>query len=129
VAREIVKRFSNVTRVGITLRESISATHNNWGAMLYVADSDSAFFAPLSDGTYSPYHITGIVDRVGAGDSFGAGLIHCLRSSDYSDSADAVAFATAASCLTHSISGDFNYSTRGEIEALMKGSGSGRVVR
>jgi 2-dehydro-3-deoxygluconokinase len=129
VARAIVERFSNVTMVGITLRESISATHNNWGAMLYIAETDTAYFAPLSDSQYQPYRITGIVDRVGAGDSFGAGLIHCLRSQDYSNPADAVAFATAASCLTHSISGDFNFSTRSEIEALMGDSGSGRVVR
>lgn len=129
VARAIVERFPTVSKVGITLRESISATHNNWGAMLYVAESDTAYFAPLADGAYTPYRITGIVDRVGAGDSFGAGLIHCLRSEDYSKPADAVAFAVAASCLTHSISGDFNYSTRSEIEALMGGSGSGRVVR
>jgi 2-dehydro-3-deoxygluconokinase len=129
VARAIVERFANVKMVGITLRESISATHNNWGAMLYIAETDTAYFAPMYDGAYRPYQITGIVDRVGAGDSFGAGLIHSFLSEDLSAPEDAVAFATAASCLTHSISGDFNFSTRSEIEALMRGSGSGRVVR
>lgn len=129
VARAIVKRFPNVERVGITLRESISATHNNWGAMLYIADGDTAYFAPMVGDEYRPYQITGIVDRVGAGDSFGAGLIYCFLSDDLSNPSDALGFATAASCLTHSISGDFNYSTRAEVEALMRGSGSGRVVR
>ena len=129
VAREIVKQFSNVSAVAITLRESISASHNNWGAMLYVAKSDQAFFAPVRNGQYSPYQIKNIVDRVGGGDAFGAGLIFALQTPELSDPENTVTFATAASCLAQSISGDFNYNSREEVEALMKGSSSGRVVR
>jgi len=129
VAREIARQFPNVTRVAITLRESISASHNNWGAMLYDSSLDAAFFAPLHDGDYHPYEIRNIVDRVGAGDSFAAALIFALNTPELNSPETGVAFAAAASCLAHSISGDFNYTSRSEAEALMKGSGSGRVVR
>ncbi len=129
VAREIVRQFPNITRVAITLRESISASHNNWGALLYESARDEAFFAPLQDACYEPYQIRNIVDRVGAGDSFAAALIFALTTPELSSPETAVAFAAAASCLAHSIPGDFNYSSRGEVEALMKGSGSGRVIR
>ena len=130
VAQRIVEQFPNVSKVAITLRESFSASHNNWGAMLFDAQSGSAHFAPLAaDGSYSPYQITNIVDRVGAGDSFAGGLVFALNTPELADSATALKYAVAASCLKHSIKGDFNYSTRAEIEALMKGSGSGRVQR
>ena len=69
VARRIVEQCPGITHVAITLRESISASHNNWGAMLYAARQQAAFFAPLSGGRYHPYSITHIVDRVGAGDA------------------------------------------------------------
>ena len=113
----------------ITLRESISATHNNWGAMLYDAASCRAHFAPLKGGAYAPYEIKAIVDRVGGGDSFGAGLVFALNTPELSNPEDAIRFAVASSSLCHSINGDFNYSSRSEVEALMGGSGSGRVVR
>jgi 2-dehydro-3-deoxygluconokinase len=129
VAREIVRRFPNIGRVGITLRESMSADWNNWGAMLYDGKSDQSHFAPVHEGRYSPYPIRDIVDRVGAGDAFGAGLIHAMCSSDLADPDRAVQFAAAASCLAHSIEGDFNFSTRDDIERLMAGSASGRVIR
>lgn len=130
VARRIVEQYANVSKVAITLRESISASHNNWGAMLYDSESDTSHFAPLDqDGNYSPYQICDIVDRVGAGDSFAGGLIVALNTPELSDPATAIRYATAASCLKHSIKGDFNYSTRAEIESLMKGGGSGRVQR
>ncbi|MFP6764311.1 MAG: sugar kinase [Planctomycetaceae bacterium] len=130
VAERIVEQYPNVSKVAITLRESLSASHNNWGAMLFDADDSAAHFAPLnSTGTYSPYEIRNIVDRVGAGDSFAGGLIFALNTPELSDSATALRYAVAASCLKHSIKGDFNYSTRLEIEALMGGSGSGRVQR
>lgn len=129
VARQIVSRFDNVSRVVITLRESISATHNNWGGMLYVAADDKAYFAPTREGQYQPYQITSIVDRVGGGDAFSAGMIFALTTDELRAPETAVAFAAAASCRVHSIKGDFNYSSREEVEALMKGSGSGRVVR
>jgi 2-dehydro-3-deoxygluconokinase len=130
VARQIVRQFPNVARVAITLRESISASHNNWGAMLYDAAVDAVHLAPISSaGRYEPYEIRNIVDRVGAGDSFAAGLIFALNTPGLDAPETAVRYATAASCLKHSIKGDFNYATRAEIEALMKGGGSGRVQR
>ncbi len=129
VAAEIVKQFPNVKKVAITLRESISATHNNWGAMLYDAASEKSHFAPLSEDEYRPYEIKDIVDRVGGGDSFGAALIFALNTPELSASEDAIRFAVASSCLCHSINGDFNYVSRSEVEALMGGSSSGRVVR
>lgn len=130
VARQVVKQFPTVGRVAITLRESLSATHNNWGAMLYDAASDQPVFAPLdADGNYLPYEIKNIVDRVGGGDAFAGGLIFALTTPELDEPQTAVNFAVAASCLKHSIKGDFNFSTRGEVEALMGGSASGRVVR
>jgi 2-dehydro-3-deoxygluconokinase len=130
VAAQIVGQFPNVSKVAITLRESISATHNNWGAMLYDAGTKMAHFAPLDEnGTYTPYEIRDIVDRVGGGDSFGAGLIFALITDGLNDPATAIRFAVAASCLKHSIVGDFNYATRAEIAALVAGQASGRVNR
>ncbi len=129
VAREIVNQFENVGTVVITLRESISATHNNWGAMLYEALDENICYAPTSDEGYQPYQIKNIVDRVGGGDAFAAGLIYALNTPELSNSEDALSFAVAASCLAHSIQGDYNYSTREEVETLMQGSMSGRVRR
>lgn len=130
VARQVVSQFPNVSKVAITLRESLSATHNNWGAMLFDAQLEKAFFAPLdSNGNYAPYEIKNIVDRVGGGDSFAAGLIFSLITPELQETQLAVRFAVAASCLKHSIKGDFNYSTRAEVESLVGGSASGRVVR
>ncbi len=130
VARQIVERFPNVSRVAITLRESHSADHNDWGAMLYDVASQRASFAPLdTDGAYAPYEIRNIVDRVGAGDSFAAGLLYALNSADFATPDKAIAFAVAASCLKHSVQGDFNYVTREEVVALLQGNASGRVQR
>jgi 2-dehydro-3-deoxygluconokinase len=130
VARQIVGQFPNVSRVAITLRESISASHNNWGALLYDRGSQALHLAPTdSAGQYEPYEIRNIVDRVGAGDSFAGALIFALNTPGLSDAATALQYAVAASCLKHSIKGDFNYATRAEIEGLMKGGGSGRVQR
>ena len=130
VAEKIYEQFPNVSKVAITLRESLSASHNNWGAMLYDVESKKAFFAPETDGKYMPYQIKNIIDRVGGGDSFSAGLIYALTDEELSqDLQDSVSYAVAASCLCHSIKGDFNYSTREEVYSLMKGNSSGRVRR
>ncbi len=129
VASKVASEFPNISRVAITLRESISASHNNWGAMLFDVASNSAHFSPMTDGKYNPYEIKNIVDRVGGGDSFAAGLIFALNTPELAAPETAIQFATAASCLAHSIVGDFNFSSRSEVEALMKGSGSGRVIR
>jgi len=129
VAAAIVRQFPLVRTVGITLRESISATHNNWGAMLYDAASGRACLAPQRQGRYEPYAVTHIVDRLGAGDAFAAGLIYALMNPELADPQAAVAFAAANSCLAHSIEGDFCLVSRTEVEALVKSGGSGRVVR
>ncbi len=130
VARQVASQFTNVRYVAITLRESLSATHNNWGAMLYDVQNETPFFAPLDgEGEYRPYEIKSIVDRVGGGDAFAGGLIFSLTTPELSDPQTALRYAVAASCLKHSIKGDFNYSTRPEVESLMGGSASGRVVR
>lgn len=114
----LMQRFPNVQKVAITMRESRSANHNGWSAALRTA---GGFY------TSRHYDITDIVDRVGGGDSFAGGLIYGLNSGR-SDQ-DALAFAVAASCLKHTIPGDYNRVTVAEVEALMKGSGSGRVER
>lgn len=130
VASKIACAYPNLSFVAITLRESISATHNNWGAMLYDVANNQSHFAPLDDaGNYTPYEIRDIVDRVGGGDSFGAGLIHAMNSVKYSQPEKAIQFAVAASCLKHSIMGDINYIAEKEVVTLMDGSGSGRVQR
>ena len=130
VARQVAKQFPNVGKVAITLRESISASHNNWGAMLFDVATDTPSFAPLDEsGNYSPYQIRNIVDRVGGGDAFAGGLIFALTTPGLSQMQTAVNYAVAASCLKHSIKGDFNYSTREEVERLMGGNASGRVIR
>ena len=116
VARQLADRF-HFEAVAITLRTSISASENNWAAMLYNAALDC--FS-------REYHIN-IVDRVGGGDSFGAGLIYSLLSGKAPQ--DALEFAVAASCLKHSIEGDFNQVSVAEVETLSGGDGSGRVQR
>jgi len=116
VAKQLVEKFG-VKMVAITLRESISASVNNWAALLY---DGKDFFKSKK------YNIQ-IVDRVGGGDSFGGGLIYALVAG-YSNQ-DSIEFAVAASCLKHSIEGDFNRVSVKEVEALMGGDGSGRVQR
>ena len=130
VAREIVNQFPSVSRVAITLRESISANHNNWGGMLFDAATDQAYFAPKTGNSYKPYQIKNIVDRVGGGDSFSAGLIYAFNDKDLKDDPQScVSFAVAASCLCHSVKGDFNYSSREDVISLMNGNTAGRVTR
>lgn len=117
VAKKLCETYG-VKKVGITLRQSISASDNNWSAMLY--DGQDAYFSSKE------YHIH-IVNRVGGGDSFSAGLIYALGN-DYTPQ-KAIDFATAASCLKHTIEGDFNLVTVDEVELLAGGDGSGRVQR
>lgn len=130
VAREIARRFGNVSRVAITLRESVSADYNHWSGMLLDVVSGQACFAPRdSAGNHAPHVIRDIVDRVGAGDSFCAGLLHALATPATSDPQRAIEIAVAASCLKHSIEGDFNYVTADEVAALAGGNATGRVQR
>lgn len=116
VARQLTERFQ-FSKVAITLRESISASENNWSAMLYT--EGKAYFSKV-------YHMN-IVDRVGGGDSFGGGLI--AASLLGYDAQQTVEFAVAASCLKHSIEGDANMVSMDEVLKLAGGDGSGRVQR
>ena len=116
VAEELRKRFG-FSYVAITLRESISASDNRWGAMLY--DGNDYYFS-------KKYNVH-IVDRVGGGDSFGAGLIYALTHNQ--NPKEAIEFAVGASCLKHSIEGDYNFVSVDEVNKLAKGDGSGRVQR
>lgn len=116
VSKQLQKRFG-FKYVAITLRESISASDNNWSAILY--DGNKIY----NSRKYSIH----LVDRIGGGDSFGAGLIYGLL--QYKDAQTALEFAVAASCLKQTIEGDFNIASVLEIEQLMKGNGSGRISR
>lgn len=129
LARAFVRRFPCVRRVAMTLREGVSATHNRWGALLFEGDGGSLHVAPTAEGNYAPYEITGIVDRLGTGDAFAGALIFALQTPELAAPATAVRFAVAASCLAHSISGDFNFCTRSEVEALMQGNSGGGISR
>ncbi|MBQ6921605.1 MAG: sugar kinase [Clostridia bacterium] len=116
VAKKLTDKF-NFKGVAITLRESLSANDNNWSAMLYTGGQ--AYF--------SKKYAMHIVDRVGGGDSFGAGLIYSLIN-NY-EPQKAIEYAVAASCLKHSIEGDYNMVSVKEVETLMGGNASGRVQR
>jgi 2-dehydro-3-deoxygluconokinase len=118
LAERVVAAFPNLKDLAITLRESHSASHNGWSACLF----DGKEFR-LS----RKYEITHIVDRVGGGDSFAGGLIYGLI--QLSGPQEALEFAVAASCLKHSVPGDFNRFTVSEVMALVRGQGSGRVQR
>lgn len=126
LARQLAQQFSRLSRVAMTVREGISATHNNFGGLLFDKPTDQLCRAPENGKLYS---ITHIVDRLGAGDAFTAGLIYALVTPELAAPPTALAFATAGGCLAHSIEGDFNFSTRAEIEALMSGNSAGRVNR
>ncbi len=130
VAATLSEKFPKASFVAITLRESFSADHNNWGGMLYDCKAKQANFAPLDgEGNYAPYEIHDIVDRFGGGDSFCAGLIYSLNDAEYSEPAKAIRFAVAASALKHTVNGDYNFTSRDEVVALVKGNASGRVKR
>ena len=116
VAKQLADKFG-FEKVAITLRSSISANDNDWAAMLF--DGENYCFS-------KEYHLH-IVDRVGGGDSFGAGLIYALLSGK--DTQSAIEFAVAASALKHSVEGDYNRVSVSEVEKLAGGDGSGRVQR
>ena len=118
VCEQLHARFPDLQRVAITLRGSLSASHNTWSGILW--ERGELYTAPV-------YDITHIVDRVGGGDAFVGGLIYGLRT--FEDRTRALHFAVAASCLKHSIIGDFNLVTKAEVEKLMAGDASGRVAR
>ena len=114
----MMERFPRCKKMVVTLRGAINANHNTWGGVLYNGKE-------LIES--HRYDITDIVDRVGGGDSFMGGLIFGLL--HYKDDRKALEFATAASCLKHTLKGDYNWVTIQEVENLMGGDVSGRVKR
>ena len=119
VSKQIMKQFPRCKKVITTLRGSVNANHNSWAGVLW--DGKKLFESPS-------YEITHIVDRVGGGDSFMGGLIYGLLMYK-GDDQKALNFAVAASCLKHTIYGDFNLVSVDEVEKLMAGDASGRVSR
>lgn len=118
LSKQMLQLYPNLSVMAITLRESNSADQNGWSACL--RDADGFHLSQR-------YEITDIVDRVGGGDSFASGLIYGLNA--YSDRQQSLEFAVAASCLKHSIMGDFNRVSVDEVKKLMGGDASGRVSR
>jgi len=118
LSNRVLEIYPDMKMIAITLRESISADHNGWAACLN--DRDNFLVS-------RKYQISDIIDRVGGGDAFSAGLIYGLN--HYDNYQDSLEFAVAASCLKHSISGDFNRVIVADVEKLMNGDGSGRVQR
>lgn len=120
LARQITAQFPNLTHAAFTLRDGSTSAVQCFSGALYEAATGTLHTAPA-------YSITQIIDRLGAGDAFTAGLVFSFLQN--STAPTAISFATAAGCLAHSIEGDYNYSTRAEIEAVMHGDGGGRVSR
>lgn len=118
VCAQLMERFPKLKKVAITLRGSVSASHNQWSGVLY--DGSTLYEA-------KKYDITHIVDRVGGGDAFCAGLIYALLTGRGDQ--EAIEFAVAASCLKHTVYGDFNMVSVQEVEQLASGPGTGRVQR
>ncbi|MBA3005469.1 MAG: sugar kinase [Proteobacteria bacterium] len=119
ICSDVCKKFPRAQTVCFTLRESVSASHNTWSAILY--NAGRIYHS-------NKYNLTHIVDRVGAGDSFSAGIIYGINNfgTDFQHILD---FATASSALKHSIEGDFNLSLIEDIEKLLQGHTSGRITR
>lgn len=118
LCQQVKKQYPNVKIVAVTLRHSYSADKNGWSTVMHGTEK---FYESTR------YEIENIVERVGAGDSFAAGLIYGLT--EFNDEQKSLEFATAASCLKHSICGDFNLSTKDEVIALMNGNSTGRIQR
>ncbi len=119
VCRQIMEKFPRSKKIIVTLRGSVSASHNTWSGVMW--NGNKLIHSPQ-------YNITHIVDRVGGGDSFMGGLIYGLLTYG-NDDQKALNFAVAASCLKHTIPGDFNLVSVDEVEKLMSGDASGRVMR
>lgn len=118
VCQQMMQKFPRCKKMAVTLRGAINSNHNTWGGVLYNGQE-------LIES--NRYDITDIVDRVGGGDSFMGGLIFGIL--NYKDDKKALEFATAASCLKHTLKGDFNWVSISDVENLMNGDGSGRVNR
>jgi 2-dehydro-3-deoxygluconokinase len=118
LAARVMSRFPNVSCVAVTLRESLGADHNRWSAVL---GTRQGFFVSKK------YDILPVVDRIGSGDAFAAGLLHGLDV--LGSDKEALEFAAAASCLKHSIPGDFNLVREAEVKSLLGGDSLGRIQR
>jgi len=118
VCQQMMHRFPRCKKMAVTLRGAINANHNTWGGVLY-----NGVEMLMS----RRYDITDIVDRVGGGDAFMAGLIYGLL--HYKDDQKALEFATATSCLKHTLKGDFNWVTIEDVEGLINSNGTGRIIR
>ncbi len=119
VCKKMMQKFPKAKKIAVTLRGSISASHNSWAGILY--DGKKMFKS-------KDYQITHIVDRVGAGDSFMGGLIYGILNNPKDDQTS-LDFAVAASCLKHTIKGDANLVSVDEVNKLMNGDSSGRINR
>ena len=120
LAQQIMAEFPQLTHTAFTLRDGSTSAAQCFSGALYEAATRTLHTAPV-------YTITQVIDRLGAGDAFTAGLIFSFL--QHANPPTTISFATAAGCLAHSIEGDYNYSTRAEIEAVMHGDGGGRVSR
>ncbi len=128
-ASRLAAQYPRLERVASTIRRSHSASTQSVGGMLFEKQTADVFTAPRAGEVFEPYRVSQMVDRIGTGDAFTAALLFALTTAELASPQRAIAFAAAAFCLSHSIDGDFNYSTRAEIEALTAGDQSGRVQR
>ncbi|KAA5543846.1 sugar kinase [Roseiconus nitratireducens] len=126
LARELTSKYPQIRRVAMTRREDSSASQNRFGGLLYDQNCDQLYEAPEQ---HEGYLISHIVDRIGTGDAFAAGLLFALTTPGLETPQTAIRFATAAGCLSHSVEGDFHFGSRAEIESLMNGDATGRVRR
>lgn len=126
LVRRVANEYHGLQQIAVTIRENVSATQNDFGGLLYDRATDHCYRAPESGTLYS---ITHIVERLGTGDAFTAGLLFAMNTPELAAPQPAISFATAAACLAHSIEGDANLSTREEIESLVAGQATGRVSR
>lgn len=124
----LAEAIPNLQLIAGSVRVQHSASHNDWGGVLFDVGTRQHWTAPGEGGRWKPYEIRTIVDRVGSGDAFDAGVLFGLCQSEYSPQ-DTIDFATAAGCLAHSVTGDWNYASRAEVETLMRGDGRGRILR
>lgn len=123
----LLQKYPKIQRVLITLRESLSASHNRWGAFGFDASQSQACLSPLVAGQSAPYEIESIIDRVGVGDAFAAGYLRATQLPfTFQERLD---YATAASALAHYVHGDFLFFSHEEVLSLMKGNRDGRIRR
>jgi len=129
LAKRVGACWPQLRWIAMTLRQNHSASYNHWGALLFRPSDGAVFRAPLDASRYAPYEIRAIVDRVGTGDVFAGALIVALQTAELAEPSRALGFATAASCLAHSIKGDFFHGNRAEVEAMLDGDRAGHISR